>query len=354
MPTINLSIPSISEEDLTSKKATKRILNYLGMLDENLRYVLGHLSSEENFDQDTLNRMYSEEGKTAKLIFDVNGLTVRVEDTEDGVAQLVIRAGLIESTVTNVEKNLSSKITQTAGQIRQEVSDTAKGLESNITQTAGQIRQEVSNTAAGLDSKISQTAGQIRQEVTNTAKGLESKIVQEAGRVTTQVNNYTDGKVSQVQQTADKINWIVADGTSASNFSLTSRVANLVADEINIDGLVTFNDLEREGRTIIHGGNIETGTLDVKQITSDRENVFDRSGNLLTIGYGMSGKSELLLGTDRVLVCNYDTVLAFFGATGNERLNVHGVGDSDDLSAIRRKLGILIDTLDSYGLINMV
>ena len=70
-----------------------------------------------------------------------------------------------------------------------------------------------------------------------------------------------------MEQTADKIEWIVGSGTSASNFQLTSRMAKLVAAEVDITGFVTFTDLERKGRTEINGGNITTGTIDADSVT---------------------------------------------------------------------------------------
>ena len=41
-------------------------------------------------------------------------------------------------------------------------------------------------------------------------------------------------KYSQIKQTADKISWLVADGTSQSNFTLTSRAMALATSEINL------------------------------------------------------------------------------------------------------------------------
>lgn len=45
-------------------------------------------------------------------------------------------------------------------------------------------------------------------------------------------------------QTADKFNWLVKSGTSATDFTLTDRTATLVANAINLKGLVTFSGLD--------------------------------------------------------------------------------------------------------------
>ena len=80
------------------------------------------------------------------------------------------------------------------------------------------------------------------------------------------------------EQTADKFSWLVKSGTSATNFELTDRTANLVANHINLNGLVTFsglnsdaqnkinsaenavNNLEIGGRNLIRNSNFNQGT----------------------------------------------------------------------------------------------
>ena len=45
---------------------------------------------------------------------------------------------------------------------------------------------------------------------------------------------------SQATQTATQMSWIIASGTSSTNFTLTNRTAQLVANFINLNGLVTI------------------------------------------------------------------------------------------------------------------
>lgn len=92
-------------------------------------------------------------------------------------------------------------------------------------------------------------------------------------------------------QTASKFQWIVKSGTSASNFTLTNRTAQLVAENINLNGLVKFTGLDSstqskinlpndtitkwsantidENVTIINGGYIRAGTIDLKHLNVD-------------------------------------------------------------------------------------
>lgn len=62
-------------------------------------------------------------------------------------------------------------------------------------------------------------------------------------------------------QTAKKFEWIVKGGDSSSNFTLTDRVADLVAERINFNGLVTFSGLAKSTQDKINSptsGNLIT------------------------------------------------------------------------------------------------
>lgn len=100
------------------------------------------------------------------------------------------------------------------------------------------------------------------------------------------------------QQTSDKFSWLVKDGTNETNFTLTSRTAELVSEHINLRGLVTFSGLNtdaqekinsaidvsnennaiisswisdaiNEGVTQIHGGYIKAQTIDTDHLIVD-------------------------------------------------------------------------------------
>lgn len=64
-----------------------------------------------------------------------------------------------------------------------------------------------------------------------------------------------NGKIVNVEtianQTAKKFEWIVKGGDSSSNFTLTDRVADLVAERINFKGLVTFSGLSTDAKNEI-------------------------------------------------------------------------------------------------------
>lgn len=77
-----------------------------------------------------------------------------------------------------------------------------------------------------------------------------------------------NGKIVNVEtianQTAKEFSWIVKGGDSSSNFTLTDRVADLVAERINFNGLVTFSGLNTDVKNEI--GKVAQSKVDDLQI----------------------------------------------------------------------------------------
>lgn len=57
------------------------------------------------------------------------------------------------------------------------------------------------------------------------------------------------------EQANDHFKWLVKSGTSSTDFTLTDRTASLVANYININGLVTFSGLNSDAQTRINNGS---------------------------------------------------------------------------------------------------
>lgn len=76
-----------------------------------------------------------------------------------------------------------------------------------------------------------------------------------------------DAKITNVEtianQTANKFEWIVQSGTSSTDFTLTDRTATLIANQINLKGLVSFNGLNSDAKTQINN-NINNAIAGVK------------------------------------------------------------------------------------------
>ena len=103
-------------------------------------------------------------------------------------------------------------------------------------------------------------------------------------------NSTANNAQTIANQTASKFQWIVKSGSSATDFTLTDRTAQLVADSINLKGLVKFKGLDTStqdlinskanqsivdnwakdatvaGETTINGGYIKTNTINTDQL----------------------------------------------------------------------------------------
>lgn len=95
-----------------------------------------------------------------------------------------------------------------------------------------------------------------------------------------------NGKIVNVEtianQTAKKFEWIVKGGDSSSNFTLTDRVADLVAERINFKGLVKFSGLSTDAKSDILN-SFEVGGINLISDTRDMKSW--AKGGKLTITY---------------------------------------------------------------------
>lgn len=106
-------------------------------------------------------------------------------------------------------------------------------------------------------------------------QGNISVLQQTATSLTSRVSDAEDN-ISSVEQTAEKIDWVVASGTSASNFTLTSHMASLIAEEVEIqtDNLVISS--------IRYGSSVRV------QCSADGVDIYSGSGNI-TMGTPSGG-----------------------------------------------------------------
>lgn len=76
-------------------------------------------------------------------------------------------------------------------------------------------------------------------------------------------NSTANNAQTIASQTASKFQWIVKSGSSATDFTLTDRTAQLVADSINLKGLVTFKGLDSSTQNKINDANNKIDNLQV-------------------------------------------------------------------------------------------
>ena len=146
------------------------------------------------------------------------------------------------------------------------------------------------------------------------AEGNISVLEQTASSLTSRISN-AEGDISTVEQTAKKINWVIASGSSSSNFTLTSRMANLVAEQIELTGYVTFNDLKQSGSTTINGNNIKTGDIDASLLKIGGSKVFESVGGKFKIykDFVPSSISLSNLSVNSISIVNGPTIRGSYG-----------------------------------------
>ena len=234
-----------------------------GRLESRISNAEGAMSELQQSVSGITTRVQDAEGNISTLSQTVNGFNARIETTEGAVASMQLSVNSFSVRLTDAEGNMSA------------LSQTVSGFDTRITNTEGSVSQ-LSQTVSTFSTRLSNAEGDIssvEQSVSgittrvSTAEGKISTITQNVTSITTRVSN-AENDISTVEQTANKISWLVASGTSSSNFTLTSRAISLVSTGINITGYVTINALKTAGQTIINGANITTGSISAERISS--------------------------------------------------------------------------------------
>lgn len=151
-------------------------------------------------------------------------------------------------------------------------------------------------------------------------------------------------------QTASKFQWIVKSGNSATNFTLTDRTAQLVAENINLNGLVTFTGLDSstqnkinlpndtitewssdtidENVTIINGGYIRVGTIDLKHLNVG--NIFSTGNAVMNIINSQEINANRI--TSGTIVANHLSLYGMEVLQKETNLTTLNIRDSGDIT----------------------
>lgn len=89
-------------------------------------------------------------------------------------------------------------------------------------------------------SEFKQTAESITSKVSNVESNFES------------TQSSIESMYSEIEQNADKISWMIKSGTSSTDFILTDRTATLIADLINLKGLIKFSGISSDAVSSIN------------------------------------------------------------------------------------------------------
>lgn len=213
--------------------------------------------------------------------------------------------GRLESTIESVDGELS-QLTQTVSGFDLRIA-TAEGAVSELSLTVGGFDTRIAD-AEGAVSVLSQTVSGFDTRIEN-AEGSVSALSQSLTSITTRIET-AEGNISTVTQTADKINWLIASGTSSSNFTMTDRAISLVADTIDLSGYVTISALGTAGKTTINGSNITTGTIHADRIDTSTlkvKTIYSTSGKVSLTEYSTN---NMYIGGDGTWNYSYTYIFA--------------------------------------------
>ena len=230
------------------------------------------------------------------LTYDGKSLDLTLEsmsETDKEQGQLLSSQG---TQITAIQGQIASKIWQ------QDI-DTATGemdtKYSNLEQTLNGFKTEVGNTFGNIDKKAddAQAAANSKRRVFTTTPtppydvgdlwsqgGAGEIMVCKNAKTENELydiidwekaSKYTDDTradkaYTKAEQTADKFTWIVKSGTNSSDFTLTDRVAQLTAQYINLNGLVTISGLDAAAQ-----GKVNSAASDASSALSKAKNAND-------------------------------------------------------------------------------
>ncbi len=230
----------------------KKLYNVVRELQEMLQFVLANLDGDniEGY-KEIFNRLEGADGAVSLLKQTAEEISAQVRRGAGQIADLIVRADGITQRVQDTEKGVG------------ELKVTADGISQRVADNAGNITS-LQTTASVLAGRVSDAEGNI-SSLHMTASGLKS-----------QVSN-VEGSLSTVQQTASSLTSTVSD----LNGKYTS--IKQTVDSIGLEGVVTFTDLEKKGKSTINGGNISTGNIDLESVT------LSNNYGSLTMGRGSTG-----------------------------------------------------------------
>ena len=140
-----------------------------------------------------------------------------------------------------------------------------------------------------------------------------------------------EGNISSLTQTVNGMRLEVKNGENKSTISLTANGASISSQIIQFTGMVTFQDLEDSGTTVINGDNITTGTISAMDIDGCYI-----TGSIFQSVLSSTGR----VGGEIEMCYRSDTVVA-----GGIRLDDMGAGTSTE-----RSHRMFIYTESAYGI----
>ena len=310
-------------------------------------------------------------------------VTGRVDASEKEITDAKAR-------VTEAEKNVAQA---------QNDASNAQNAANNAIASANEAQQKADDAKANAEAAQKELDG-LKSRVTSaetTIKQNSDAITSTATKITELGDNITSVQ-STAEQTAEKFNWLVKSGTDETNFMLTDRIATLISQYINLNGLVSFSGLgadaqscieaastnasnaiekatevyddvsgwrAEEDKTLINGGKIYTGSVTTEQIATDaiksKNYVADETGAFLSLADGTFDSKNLKWNTLGEINATAGTIGGW--TIDNTSISTSDAGMSKEIMMslhpkngmisrlIERAAGMMYQTLISSGMI---
>lgn len=263
---------------------------------------------------------------------DVNGVLEQVQTnaTNLEVAQGQINALISNSSITKEDGTIVSikdelnSIVNTVDSHSQTISslettyDSITGEMASVSSATSKLEQDLdgfkmtvssnyydkttlNSAMAGMNQDISQVTSRVQKvEQQITPDGIMTTV--ENSDLWGSYSGMAQTAYSQSNQNADKISWIVGSGTSSSNMTLTDDALQIIADNIDLTGKVTFNSFSSDvvdkidetvqdvvSTTEIDGGRIITRTITADKIAVGAINARHIASEVITSDHIASG-----------------------------------------------------------------
>lgn len=169
--------------------------------------------------------------------------------TDDAIISTVTKSTqytTLEEDVTTAKNNAASAVT---------TANAASSAATSASNTANTAK-----TTADTAKKTADTASSNASSAVTTANAASSAASAAASTANAAKTAATEAK-TMASQTADKFTWIVASGTSATNFTLTDKMVSLVTDKMVIKD-------STGAATIISGGKMNINQIFAQDITA--------------------------------------------------------------------------------------
>lgn len=252
--------------DETDGEKIEKIMSYLFMLVEQLRYSMGNLDAE-NFNETGLEELehlftdpvYAQiqdaNANMANLALTAEGLSLRLSGAEGSILQLTATDEALQSQISSAEGDIST-LTQTAQSLQTQITG-VDGAVSTLTQTVSGINSRVTG-AEGDITALQQTASGLNISVSNLQAGMSSTLTMDYRGLIVQNGTGQAVSISGGQLTAGTVKADMLQGEAVSLINdFDSELGQLnIGSSSSADYTIQLAATYGALRFLAQGGNI--------------------------------------------------------------------------------------------------